>query len=133
MWRFLIVSIASGLLFAVLDGLVNANPLAQRLYAIYRPIARKSVNVTAGILIDLCYGFALAGLFLLLHGSLPGSAGWLEGLGFGLVVWFLRVVMYSLSNWMMLDVPLAAVGYSLASGLAEMLLLGLLYGLALWP
>ena len=133
MWRFVVVGAASGLLFAVLDGLVNANPLAQRLYLVYRPIARRSVNVLAGILIDLCYGFAFAGLFLLLYESLPGGAGWLKGLSFGLIVWLLRGVTHALSNWMVFEIPPATVGYSLASELAEMLLLGLLYGLALWP
>jgi ethanolamine ammonia-lyase large subunit len=33
----IIVSIASGILFGVMDGLINANPLAQRLYEVYKP------------------------------------------------------------------------------------------------
>ena len=40
MVRYIIVSIVSGILFGVLDGLINANPLAQRLYEVYKPIAK---------------------------------------------------------------------------------------------
>ena len=43
MIRYIIVSIVSGLLFGALDGLVNANPLAQRLYEVYKPIAKTSI------------------------------------------------------------------------------------------
>ena len=38
MIRYIIVSIASGVLFGAMDGLINANPLAQRLYEVYKPI-----------------------------------------------------------------------------------------------
>ncbi|MGA2327191.1 MAG: hypothetical protein ABSH05_12995 [Bryobacteraceae bacterium] len=43
MVRYLIVSIASGILFGALDGVLHANPLAQRLFQCYKPIARESV------------------------------------------------------------------------------------------
>ena len=69
---YLIVSIVSGILFAFLDGVINANPLAQRLYEVYKPIARTSLNPAAGMAIDLAYGFIMAGVFLLLYPSLPG-------------------------------------------------------------
>jgi hypothetical protein len=35
----ILVGLASGVLFAVLDALINANPLAQRILAAYKPIA----------------------------------------------------------------------------------------------
>ena len=38
--KYAIVSVVSGILFGVLDGLINANPMAQRLYAVYKPIAK---------------------------------------------------------------------------------------------
>lgn len=66
MARYIVVSIASGVLLGVLDGLLNANPLAQRLNEVYAPTARTEVNFVAGILIDLAYGFVMAGVFLLL-------------------------------------------------------------------
>jgi hypothetical protein len=133
MWKFVLIGFAGGVLFALLDGLLNANPLAQRLMAVYQPIARTSVNFAVGILIDLVYGFALAGLFLLLRASLPGASGLLKGLSYGGMLWFLRVVMYGLSHWMTFKIPAATLLYTLAAGLVEMLALGVLYGLTLTP
>jgi len=42
-------------------------------------------------------------------------------------------VMYVATQWMMFDVPVAALLYTLVTGLGEMLILGILYGLALKP
>jgi hypothetical protein len=133
MIRYVIVSIVSGILFGVLDGVINANPLGQRLYQAYRPIAKTTINIPAGITIDIVYGFVMAGLFLLLYNSLPGQAGLAKGLSFALIVWFFRVVMYVATQWMTLDVPAGALLYTLVTGLFEMLILGILYGLALKP
>jgi hypothetical protein len=128
-----IVSVASGILFGILDGILNANPLARRMYAVYQPIARTSVNMLAGILIDLAYGFILAGAFLLLYNSLPGGSGLVKGLSFAGLAWFFRTVMYAASQWMMFKVHGKTVLYILASGLGEMVVLGVLYGLTLTP
>ncbi len=133
MLTYILVSLAGGILFGLMDGLVNANPLAQRLYEVYKPIARTSINAPAGILLDLVYGFVMAGLFLLLYKSLPGAAGWVKGLGFGAMAWFFRVLMAAASQWMMFNVPADTLAYSLAAGLIEMLVLGLLFGLTLRP
>ncbi len=133
MVRYIVVSIVSGILFGVLDGLINANPLAQRLYEVYKPIAKPSIDPVAGILIDLVYGFVMAGVFLLLYTSLPGQSGLVKGLSFGLLVWFFRVVMHVASQWMMFAVPGATLLYSLLAGLGEMLILGALYGATLKP
>jgi hypothetical protein len=86
MIRYIIVSIVSGILFGILDGVTNANPLAQRLYEAYKPIAKTSINPVAGILIDLVYGFIMAGMFLLLYKSLPGETGLAKDLSFTLLV-----------------------------------------------
>jgi len=56
MRRLVLVGLAAGVAFLVLDGLLNANPLAQQVYAVYRPMARSSVNAIAGSLVDLAYG-----------------------------------------------------------------------------
>ena len=133
MVTYIIVSIISGILFGVMDGLINANPIAKKLYDVYKPIAKTSLNFVAGIIIDLAYGFILAGLFLLLYASLPGEAGIVKGLSFGLVVWFFRVVMSVASQWMMYKVPGKTLLYTLLAGLGEMLILGILYGLTLNP
>lgn len=133
MTTYILVSILSGILFGILDGLINANPLAVRLFEVYKPLAKEKLNLVAGILIDLAYGFILAGIFLLLYPSLPGEAGLLKGLSFALLVWFFRVVMHVASQWMMYKLPMKALGYSLLAGLGEMLVLGILYGLTLQP
>ena len=131
--RYVIVGLSSGILFGVLDAVINANSLAQRLYEVYRPIARASVNAPVGVAIDLAYGFVLAGIFLLLYASLPGGAGWVKGISFGLLASFFGVVMASISSWMMFNVPAATLAYTLLTGLGEMLALGILYGLTLRP
>jgi len=133
MTRYVVVSFLSGILFAILDGLINANPLGRRSLEVYKPIAREAINPVAGIAIDLVYGFVMAGVFLLLYASLPGATGLVKGMSFALLVWFFRVVMSAASQWVMFDVPTRAVLYSLVAGLGEMLILGILYGLTLQP
>ncbi len=130
---YILVAIVSGILFGVMDAVINANSLARNLYKAYEPIARTSVNVSTGVTIDLVYGFVMAGVFLLLYASLPGGTGLVKGLSFALLVWFFRVVMSVASTWMMFKVPAAALAYTLFSGLAEMLVLGVLYGATLKP
>lgn len=133
MTSYIIVSVISGILFGILDGLINANPIANKLYEVYQPIAKTSVNFMAGVIIDLAYGFILAAMFLLVYPSLPGEVGLVKGVSFALMLWFLRVVMSVASQWMMFKVPLKALLYTLLAGLGEMLILGILYGLALQP
>ncbi len=133
MLGYIVVSIVSGILFGILDGVINANLLAQRLYQVYKPIAKTSVNPLAGMVIDLVYGFVMAGVFLLLYKSLPGGTGLVKGMSFACLVWFFRVVMYTASQWVMFNVPIEALLYSLVTGLGEMLILGVLYGLTLKP
>jgi hypothetical protein len=133
MLGYIVVSIVSGILFGILDGVINANPLAQRLYQVYKPIAKTSVNPLAGMAIDLVYGFVMAGVFLLLYESLPGGTGLVKGMSFACLVWFFRVVMYTASQWVMFNIPIEALLYSLVTGLGEMLILGVLYGLTLKP
>jgi hypothetical protein len=131
--KYIIISIISGILFGIIDGLINANHLAQGLYEVFKPIAKTAINVPAGIVIDLVYGFIMAGVFLLLYRSLPGDMGLLKGISFAFLIWFFRVVMSVISGWMMFNVPIGALLYTLITGLGEMLILGILYGLTLKP
>jgi hypothetical protein len=80
------------------------------------------VNALAGSLIDLAYGLILAVLFVTLWPSLPGETGLLKGLSFGVMVWFLRVVMRVASEWVTTTVPPSAHVYSLVGGLIQILL-----------
>lgn len=133
MTSYIIVSVSSGILFGFLDGFINGNPIANKLFDVYKPIAKTSVNLLAGVIIDLAYGFILATSFLLLFPSLPGEVGFVKGVSFAVMVWFFRVVMNVASQWLMFKVPLKALLYTLLAGLGEMLILGLLYGLTLQP
>ena len=127
------VSLISGILFGFMDGLINGNPVAVRLYEVFKPISKTSVNFAAGIIIDLAYGFILAGLFLMLYPSLPGQNGVVKGLSFGWITWLLRVLMSVVSQWMMFNIPFKTSVYTVFAGLAEMLILGIFYGLTLQP
>ena len=106
---YIIISIVSGILFGIIDGLINVNPLAQRLYEVYKPIAKTAINVPAGIVIDLVYGFVMAGVFLLLYRSLLGETGLLKGISFAFLIWFFRIAMSVISGWMMFNVPIGAL------------------------
>ncbi len=131
MLEYFAASILGGVLFGLIDGIINANPLARKLFLVFTPITRKSINFIAGIAIDLVYGFIMAGLFLLLYASLPGTAGVVKGISYGVLVWFFRVLMHAASQWMMYTVPVKTSLYTIFTGLAEMLVLGVLYGLLL--
>ena len=131
MTRYIIVSTVSGILFGFLDGMINGNPLALKLFQIYRPISKTTINIQAGIIIDIFYGFAIAGIFLLLYKSLPGSTGLLKGISYALIIWFFRVIMYAVTQWMTLKVPVTTLCYIVITGFIEMILLGILYGLTL--
>ena len=133
MYNYIIISIASGILFGIMDGFINANPIAQKLYESFKPISKTSINIPAGMLIDLIYGFIIAGVYLLLFFSLPGDTGLIKGISFGLIIWFFRVVMSVASQWMMFLVSYKASMYTLITGLFEMLALGILYGSTLTP
>ncbi len=133
MITYIIVSIVSGILFGVMDGLINANSFARRLYNVYNPIAKTKMNIPAGLIIDLAYGFIMAGMFLILYNSLPGELGLMKGISFAIIAWFFRVVMYTMSQYMMFKVPIRTHLYKLVAGLGEMLLLGILYGVTLTP
>jgi len=131
--RYTLVGVASGLLFGIMDALINVNPIAERLYEFNLPIRRTSVDVIAGVAIDLAYGFILMAAFLVLYRSLPGRVGLVKGVSFALLVWFLRVVMSAASQWIMLNMPVTALLYGVLTGLGEMLVLGILYGATVRP
>ena len=131
MIRYVFASIVTGVLFGAMDGIIHGNPLAKRLYAIYEPILKQSIGIVPGIIIDLAYGFAIAGVFLLLKKSLPGESWFLKGLSLSLIIWFFRVVMYVATQWMMFTIPAQALLYILATGLLEMIILGLICNILL--
>lgn len=122
MIRTIVVGLIAGVVFLTLDAIVHANPLAQRLYDVCRPIARPSVDALAGSAIDLGYGVVLAALFVMLRTSLPGKAALTKGLSFGFMVWFLRVFMKVAGEWVTTTLPASTHLYTLVAGLAQVLL-----------
>ena len=130
MTTFVVVGLAGGIIFLFLDFVLNVNPLAQRLSEPYKPIARKKIPLAAAVVIDLLLGFAMAGFFLLLRPAFPGGPVLGAGISFGFLTWFFRVLMSALSHWVMFDIPLKTLMYSVGAGLLEMLALGLFYAVA---
>ena len=129
-WKtYVAASLAVGVAFVLLDAVMNANPLAEQAYAIFVPIVRPGIDIVPAIAIDLAYGFALSAIFLVLYQALPGRSRFLKGLSFGLLLWFLRVVMSAAGQWVLFAIPVTTVTYTLASGLLEMLVLGVLLGI----
>jgi hypothetical protein len=133
MLRFIIISLLSGLIFAILDGAINANPFAQKLMEVYKPIAKTTINVPAGVAIDFLYGFVMCGIFLLIYNSLPTETPWVKGAVYGLIIWFFRVVMYVFTIYMTQQIPLNTLMYILFTGLIEMVIIGIFYGLTIKP
>jgi hypothetical protein len=121
--------IAAGVAFLGLDGLLNANPIAQQVYLAYRPIARSRVDAVAGSMVDVVYGLVLVALFLRLRHCLPGRADATKGLSFGAIVWFLRVVMRVAGEWIVTTVPPSTHAYTLVAGLVQTLLVAELIAL----
>jgi hypothetical protein len=133
MIRFILIGALSGILFAILDGIINGNPTAQKLMESYSPIAKTSINMPVGIIIDLFYGFVMCGIFLLLYNSLPTDNPVIKGVIYGLIIWFFRVLMSVLTTYMTLQIPLKTLAYILVTGLVEVIIIGIFYGLTIKP
>ncbi len=133
MIRFIIVCILNGILFGILDGGIHGNPYARKMFEVYKPIAKTSINIPAGLFIDLIYGFTIGLLFVVLYKSLPGDTGIIKGISFALILWFFRVVMGVISSWMMFTIPAQTLLYIAVTGLLEMVVLGIVYGVFLKP
>ena len=130
MVRFIIIGLVSGILFWLLEAIINANPYAQNLYQAYKPILKTTLNIPLVLLIYILFGFAMAGIFLFFYTALPG-AGIVKGISFAVLVWFFRGFMGALSQWMTFAVPAKALIYAAITGLIESVLVGMLYGVTL--
>lgn len=128
MIRFVVASLITGIVFGILDGLINGNPLAVRLLECYKPVARQSINIPAGFIIDLLYGFIICAVFITVSPAISSGSWVIKGLLYGTAIWLFRVVMNVLSTWMMLNIPVKTLLYLLIAGLFEMLILGLVNG-----
>jgi hypothetical protein len=131
MLKFIITAVLTGLLFGIMDGLINGNPYAVKLMECYKPIAKQQIDIPVGLLIDLLYGFVISAIFIIIMPVLPSESGIIKGITFGLGMWFFRVFMGVVSNWMTFTIPSKTLWYILLTGLIEMILLGILNGLIL--
>ncbi len=131
--HYITISVISGMLFALLDGLFNANPLARKLMECYKPIAKTSVNIFSGIFADIFYGFIMCAIFLLTYNSLPSENPVVKGLVYGIIVWFFRVFMTVISSYMTQKIPVKTLLYISITGLIEVLVIGIFYGLTIKP
>ena len=129
--RYALASVVTGLSFGLLDGLINGNPLAEEFMEPFKPIAKSTLNVPMGVIIDLFYGFIICGVLWSIKSALPGKSIITKGLTYGLGIWFFRTVMSVMSYWVMFEIPANTLLYILATGLVEMSLLGILVGVTL--
>ena len=129
--RYMIVSWACGILFWILDGVINWNPFARKLFQIYKSEIKVAFSLPKSFFIYLLYGFVMTSIFLVLYKALPGKTGLMKGLSFAMIAWFFRGFMGVMSQWMLLAVPLKTLSYMAITGLVEALILGILLGLTL--
>jgi hypothetical protein len=133
MGTYIFVSLGSGILLALLDAVLIANPLAQSLYSLYGPISRRSILLVRGCLINIGIGFLLAGFYLILYRAMPVPPGVTRAISFGFLVWVLRTLMSTLSHWAMFDVPNRTLLYHLGAGFLQSMAVALFYYLTLSP
>lgn len=131
--RYLIISLACGILYWILDGIITWNPYAQKLYqsSAFRSNVKPAFSLLKSFCVYLVYGFAMAGIFLLLYKALPGEIGIVKGISFSLISWYFRGLMGIMLQWTFGTVPLKNMGYFAITGLSESLILGVLLGLTL--
>lgn len=127
------MGLIAGVVFVMLDALINANPIGANALAFYKPVARGQFLMPVGIVTDIISGLVIVFFFALLYPSLPTSSGILKGLVFGLMLSFFRVVMNAAASFAMFEMPAGSLLYVLLSGILEMTLLGFLTGLLYRP
>jgi hypothetical protein len=107
--------------------------VATRLLDEFSPIAKSTINIPAGVLVDFIFGFGISAIFLLIRDSVPGKSRIMKGINFGLGLWFLRVLMGVATYCVMFDISLPTLGYIGLTGLAEMVMLGIINALIIYP
>lgn len=131
--RILWAGIVVGVVFVILDAVLNANPLGAQALEFYAPIAREGVLIPVGIVSDIVSGFLIVLFFALFYNSLPSSSGIVKGIIFGLIVGYLKVIMNVAASFSMFQMPLTAALYTLGAGILEITVLGFLAGLLYQP
>ena len=125
--RLLAAGIAASVLFLVLDmvlGTVGGFIGAEAFDLPFEQPPGIKAKMKFGLIFELINGFMLAVIYAVIHPSLPGR-GWKKGIGYGLIVWGLRVVMWAFSTYMMTDMAPVSIVINGVTGLIEVLILGI--------
>jgi hypothetical protein len=121
--RFILTGIVASILFLLLDAVfgVVGGIVGEQVFGIPSSAPDES-KMGLGLLFELINGFMLAGIYALIHTSLPGD-GWRKGLSYGLIVWGLRVLMWAFSTYMMTDMAPILISITVFTGLLEILVI----------
>jgi hypothetical protein len=125
--QFLLAGIAASVLFLILDAVLGmaGGFVGAKIFGLSseQPPGFET-KMKFGLVFELINGFMLALIYAVIHPSLPGE-GWKKGIGYGLLVWGLRVVMGAFSTYMMTDVPPISISIGVVTGFIEVLILGI--------
>jgi hypothetical protein len=125
--QFLVAGIVASVLFLVLDAILGmaGGFIGAKVFGLSseQPPGFET-KMRFGLIFELINGFMLAVIYAVLHPSLPGQ-GWKKGIGYGLLVWGLRVVMGAFSTYMMTNVPPVSISIGVVTGFIEVLILGI--------
>ncbi|PIV54515.1 hypothetical protein COY52_11335 [Candidatus Desantisbacteria bacterium CG_4_10_14_0_8_um_filter_48_22] len=130
MARFILVSMASGVILGVIDYICNTGSFTEDLKGFSGQLLLSAGKAASGLGINLALGFAMTGIFILLRKSFDGV---IIAMGFALTVWFFRVTMFFIRKWMTFKAPLNDLVYVFIAGMSQMISLGILYELTLKP
>jgi hypothetical protein len=121
--RFVIAGIVVSVLFLVLDGLlgVAGGFVGELVFGLSAGQPDESRMLLSPVF-ELINGFMLVAVYAVINDGLPGR-GWKKGIGYGLIVWGLRVVMWAFSTYIMTDMSPILIGISVVTGLVEVLIL----------
>jgi len=93
-------------------------------YYSYLPIWQTPPNVIAGIVFDIINGFIVVGIFIIIKDGIP-KEGWKKGAYYGAIMGIFRVVMFTFTIVVLLNVPILIVMLNLIAGFVESLILGI--------
>ena len=123
--RLIVAGIVASVLFLVLDAALGmaGGLIGARVFGL--PAEQPpgfEAKVQFGLIFELINGFMLAVIYAVIHPSLPGR-GWKKGVGYGLLVWGLRVVMGAFSTYMVTDTSPISISITVVTGLIEVTIL----------
>jgi hypothetical protein len=123
--QFLVAGIVASVLFLVLDAILGMaqGVIGAKIFGLSseQPPGFET-KMRFGLIFELINGFMLVAIYAVIHPSLPGQ-GWQKGIGYGLLVWGLRVVMGAFSTYMMTGTHPVSISIGVVTGFIEVLIL----------